>query len=114
MESKESWLNLLEWVGKNLRLVFTGACSGSRVDLLELGEEEFAPVQNSSLEAGRKASRRWRALVLGSSCGWRGLRLAALVPTWPTGAPGRCGHRAARRGQVASYLLVPQLDFPPS
>ena len=76
MESKESWLNLLERVGKNLRLVFTSACSGSQVDLLEPGEEEFGPVQDTSLEAGRKASRRCRALVLGSSCGWRGLRLA--------------------------------------
>ena len=45
-------------------------------DLLELGEEEFGPVQGTSLVAGRKASRRWRALVLRSSCGWRGLRLA--------------------------------------
>ena len=49
-------------------------------DLLELGGED------ASLEVGRKASRRWRALVLGSSYGWRGLRrlpwflLGRLVP----------------------------------
>ena len=80
----------------------------AREDLLELGGKD------ASLEAGRKASRRWRALVHGASCSWRGLRLAALVPSWPTGALGRCGRQAARRGQVACYFLVLQLVFPPS
>ena len=69
----KNWVDPLERVGKNLRPVFTSAYSGSRGDLLELGEEEFAPIQNASLKAGRKASRRWRALVPGSSRRWHAL-----------------------------------------
>ena len=88
---------------KSVRARETG---GAREDPLELGGED------TFLKAGQKASRRWRARVHGSSRGWRGLHLAALVPSWPTGAPGRCGCRAAWRGQVACDFLVPQLDLP--
>ena len=61
------WLSvLLERVGKNLRLVFTSASSGSWVDLLEM-EGKNSHLLKMHLEDGRKASHRWCALVPGSS-----------------------------------------------
>ena len=56
----------------------------------------------------------WRITASGRpSHQGRPLRLGCPGPCfWAIGAPGRCGHRAARSGQVASTLSLPPAHLP--